>query len=207
MKKNGACVSAQEIYTYLENYPLDGPAFEKIIEIMAQKAFEYRALHNGHLPLRIFLGTMKLSGTSICTEIIPLYQGKPVLALRKAEDSHDETDWVGKYHIPGVTHLCGEKLEDAAHRLLRKEVFTDTDCLVPNDYRPVAVTKVYETSRKTWGYTFTYTVDIKDISSLSKNETWLCITEDNLGQVIDEHKPIVKMFLRKKKIPKVFEIS
>lgn len=195
----------QDVLEYLKNCSLNDPLFEKIIEIMAEKAPEYRASHKGYLPMGIFLNVIKLSGAYVCTEIVPILNGKPVLLLRKKEDGVSETAWIGKYHIPGIAHLSGENLEAAIQRLLKKEILSET--AGSPDIKTLNMRKVYELDRGTWCYTFTYTMEIPNISTLKCGETWLWITEDSVDQVIQDHQSLIGMLVRGEKAPNFMDIS
>lgn len=195
----------QDVLEYLKNCSLNDPLFEKILEIMAEKAPEYRASHKGYLPMGFFLNVLKLSGAYICTEIVPVLNGKPVLLLRKKEDGENETNWVGKYHIPGVAHLPGENLKVAAQRLLKKEILSET--ADSPEIKTLNVRKVYELDRRTWCYTYTYTAELQNISDLKCGQSWLWFRDESLNRVIKDHQPLIGMLIRGEEIPLFMDIS
>lgn len=166
---------------------------------------EYRD-KEGSLPYKVWLAALKLAGMYSCVEIIIVDEnGRPYLRKREEKEG-PETAWTHKLHIIGTAVRLNMRLPDVILFLLKKEAF-DSDELAAKYAKSASfvTTILYpEPERGTAAYTTIVRVCVPLDDQKNLVGKWASVSAENISLVIDQHRPVIGLFLSESGILPLF---
>lgn len=166
---------------------------------MADQVIQYRLDHGGMLPRELWLEVLRLAGSYLCLEVLPVSpEGTPVLKLRKDPTSiGGELEWEGKLHIPGTAVPVSRRAEEMVPFLVRKEIVKPGNDEVVEFLASEAAywgfVRYYEPQRRTTADTIVMTLPV-DPGDPRLQEDLVTLTEERRSQVIDQHRPVIEAY-------------
>ncbi len=194
-----------EVEGYIHSLDPRGAEFAQIFGIMAQSVATLRN-EAGRVPYEVFLASLELTGVYPCIEVI-VTDKEGNLYLKRRSDDQNASDaeseaWGGRLHFPGSTVFPSKRFEMNFYGLLDREVVGGAE----GKERSMEIARLYrgseavgiglypEPERKTDALTVFMRVEVEDPTMLQ--EGFEQVSEDNLGEVIDQHKPTIQRLLR-----------
>lgn len=174
--------------------------------INTRQVMRWKKEHGGILPKRIWLNTLETAGSYSCVEIIPYDPSTGFVYLKRREDKSafgGEKKWEGKLHVPGLSELSSIRGGEVLPRLLKKEIFKDSDKAEGAIKNLTFLTQARypEPERKTTADTLVLLLPV-DPSDLMNDFT--AVKPNALDQVIDQHLPLINAYF-KGNVPPIFD--
>ena len=168
-----------------------------IFQILADRLDEYRRGHNGYTPRPLFKSAVEIGLSYACLELVIQMDDGVMLKQRET----GVQGWSGMKHIPGISMMPFETLEQAQERLL-KELTEDNELLAHLRLTNPFI-RVYreDTDPKTEGrrvncLTVVYSVNLsqEEIPKLKKEFIFVSCDQFSDESIVDHHRQTLKNF-------------
>ena len=193
-----------DIAAHVQSLDPGEPEFAHVLGAMAEKAAALRK-ETGRVPYEVFIASLQLLGVYPCIEVLVTDDKGNLYLKRRSVDQNvsvaEAAAWGGKLHIPGTTVFPAKRFEMNYYSLLDNEVVGGED----GNERSINIASLYRHS-ETAGVslypepergTDALTVIMKIVVDPSiLQDGYEQVTEENLGEVIEQHRPTIEKLLR-----------